>query len=278
MNDPDAFRIARLKRQVELLTEQNETVRRELEALSYAVSHDLRAPLRSVSGFSQALAELTAGTLTPQAQHYLNRIQEAAHKMSEQIDALLALSRLTRADMQQRSLDLAQLCREAVDKVAAKYPDHRPTIDMPNSLPAFGSPRLLRTALEHLLDNAFKFTARRSNPSVRIGQGAPAGAAAESIPVANPTHPETTTRSETTTYYVQDNGVGFDMAYADKLFQPFQKLHAEKDFIAQGIGIGLAAAFRIVARHGGRMWAQSQPDRGTIIYFSLPNAPAAADS
>ena len=243
MTPDPAKRIAELEREVTLLTEQSEAARRELEAFAYAVSHDLRAPLRSLSGFSQALIELPTGNLDPKAQHYLSRIQQAGRKMAELIDALLSLSRIARADMQMRQLDFTQLCHDAVTAIAGKYPGHNVVVSVAPNMTAYGDSRLIRAAMELLLDNGWKFTAQRSGASIEVGQ-------------------------DDTTYFVRDNGAGFDMAYAEKLFRPFQRLHAETQFT--GIGIGLATVQRIIARHGGRCWAEAQPDQGTTIFFSLP--------
>jgi light-regulated signal transduction histidine kinase (bacteriophytochrome) len=203
----------------------------------------LRAPLRSLSGFSQALIELPNVNLDPKAQHYLSRIQQAGRKMADLIDALLGLSRVSRADMQWRQLDFTQLCQEAASAIGRKYPARSVTATIAPHMTAYGDGRLLRTAMELLLDNAWKFTQQRGSATVEIGQ-------------------------QDTTYFVRDNGAGFDMAYAEKLFRPFQRLHAETQF--PGIGIGLATAQRIVARHGGRIWAEAQPDQGATVFFSLP--------
>jgi light-regulated signal transduction histidine kinase (bacteriophytochrome) len=239
----ETTRIAELEQKVALLTEQSDAARRELEAFAYAVSHDLRAPLRSLSGFSQALIELPAGNLDPKAQHYLSRIQQAGRKMAELIDALLSLSRISRADMQMRSLDLTQLCHDAANAIAGKYPDHRLVVSIAPNMMTYGDSRLIRTAMELLFDNAWKFSTQRSDAHVEVGH-------------------------DDTTYFVRDNGAGFDMAYAEKLFRPFQRLHAETQFA--GIGIGLATVQRIISRHNGRTWAEAQPDQGTTIFFSIP--------
>jgi light-regulated signal transduction histidine kinase (bacteriophytochrome) len=241
-SDLQSARIAELERQVAALTEQVATARRELEALSYAVSHDLRAPLRSLSGFSQALAELPNDTLDPKAAHFLDRIQQASRKLSTLIDALINLSRIARADMQPRALDFTQLCTEVAASVSARYPDRVVQLDIAPGMTAFGDSRMLRTAMENLLDNAWKSVAHRSHATVSVAQ-------------------------EGDTYVVRDNGLGFDMTYAEKLFRPFQRMHADMQF--PGIGVGLAAVQRIVARHGGRVWADAKPDHGAAFNFTL---------
>ena len=249
MGDSQAERIAELERQVSQLTEQATVARRELEAFTYAVSHDLRAPLRSLSGFSQALIELPNASLDPKARHYLDRIQQAGRKMSELIDALLALSRVSRADMQCRSIDLSKLCDEAVAAVRQKYAQREVEIRVAPGMMAFGDTRLVRGMLELLLDNAFKFTASIAGAQIQIEQVAVDG---------------------DTATCVRDNGIGFDMAYADKLFSPFQRLHGDAQF--GGLGIGLATAQRTVARHNGRIWAQSAPNQGAAFFFTLPSS------
>ncbi len=245
----DDARIDALERQVAQLTEQSDAARRELEAFAYAISHDLRAPLRSLSGFSQALIELPNANIDPKAQHYLNRIQQAARKMADLIDALLRLSRISSADLQLRPLDFTQLCQEAAGAASRKYPERSVVVHIAPNMTAYGDSRLLRTGVELLFDNAWKFTAPRSDATVSVGV-------------------------QDTTYFMRDNGVGFDMAYADKLFRPFQRLHADSQF--GGIGIGLATMQRIIARHGGRIWAEAQPDHGATVFFSLPTHNTAA--
>jgi light-regulated signal transduction histidine kinase (bacteriophytochrome) len=242
--DTQAQQIAELQSQVAFLTEQCDAARRELEAFSYAVSHDLRAPLRSLSGFSQALIELPTSSTDPKAEHYVNRIQQATRKMADLIDALLSLSRISRVDMQVREINLTQLCHEAVNAIAKKFPEQQVEVDIAPAMTAQGDSRLIRTALELLFDNVWKFTAGRAAAKVTVGQ-------------------------DGETFFVRDNGVGFDMAYAEKLFRPFQRLHPETQF--SGIGIGLATVQRIIARHGGRIWAEAQRDQGTTVCFSLPH-------
>lgn len=244
--DAQSARIAELEQRVAELTEQSAAARRELEALSYAVSHDLRAPLRSLSGFSQALAELPADALDPKAAHYLERIQQASRKLSTLIDALLTLSRIARADMQLRSLDFTQVCNEAATTVRSRYPNRNVELGIAPGMRAFGDSRMLRTAMENLLDNAWKFTAQRNDAKVSVTQ-------------------------EGNAYVIRDNGAGFDMAYAEKLFRPFQRMHAETQF--PGIGAGLAAVQRIAARHGGRVWADAKPEQGATLHLSLPGTP-----
>jgi light-regulated signal transduction histidine kinase (bacteriophytochrome) len=243
--DTQAARIAHLERQVASLTEQHAAALRELEAFSYAVSHDLRAPLRSLSGFSQALFESSDANDT-KTRHYLERIQQASRRMSDLIDALLTLSRVSRAELYSRDVDLSQLCLEAGNAVKAADPARDISIRIEPGLRAQADPRQLRAAIDALLSNAVKFSAKRSNTVVEIG------------------------RTSDGAFFVKDNGAGFDMAYVDKLFKPFQRLHAESDY--PGIGIGLALVQRIVARHNGRCWMASDRN-GTTAFFTL-NDPA----
>jgi light-regulated signal transduction histidine kinase (bacteriophytochrome) len=235
-----------LQQQVLSLQQQLAASQRELEAFTYAVSHDLRAPLRSLSGFSQALAELPNAGLDTKAEHYLNRIQQASRRMSELIDALLVLARISRADMQIRAVDFSALCNEAVVAMRNKYAGRNVTINIQPDIHLQADSRLLRAALDALLDNAFKFTGTRDTASIDIG------------------HTDTQYGKA---YFVRDNGVGFDMSYAEKLFRPFQRLHADERF--SGLGIGLATAQRVVMRHGGKIWTESQVEQGTTVFFTL---------
>jgi signal transduction histidine kinase len=242
MSDPRDLRIATLEREVAQLTEQHAAASRELEAMTYAVSHDLRAPLRSLSGFSQALVETLDGQ-DVKSRHYLERIQQASRKLSELLDALLALSRIARAELHPRSLDLTQLCVDAAAAAKAKYPERHIAINIAPDLRAFADQRLLRSALDALLENALKFSAKRTHTVIDIGSVA-----------AN-------------TFFVADNGVGLDMTYADKLFKPFQRLHLDTEY--PGVGLGLALVQRVAARHNGRAWLTSEPDKGTRVLIGL---------
>jgi signal transduction histidine kinase len=244
----EADRIAALETELAILQADRASLAGELEALTYAVSHDLRAPLRSLSGFSQALLELPNANLDPKAQHYLSRIQQAGHKMSELIDALLVLSRIARADMQVRELDFSQLCRDAAETIARNYSHRQVQLNIDANMRAWGDARMLRTAIEQLLDNAWKFTSNVPQANVVIG-------------VRN-------SGSANITYSISDNGIGFDMTYADKLFRPFQRLHAEPQI--PGLGIGLATVRRIVARHHGQIRIESAIGAGTCALLTLP--------
>jgi len=241
---------AELERRVAQRTEQLEATNRELEAFAYAVSHDLRAPLRSMSGFSQLLQELPAGQFDDKSKHYLHRIHEASRRMSSLIEDLLSLSRINRSELTPRPVDLTQLATDTAAVVRERYPNRDVSLHIEPGLAAYGDARLLRIALENLLDNAWKYTAHTQAARVDVGSQLDEG---------------------TRTYFVRDNGVGFDMAYSAKLFGPFQRLHAETQY--PGTGIGLVTVQRILARHGGRIWAQAAPNQGATFYFTIPSTP-----
>lgn len=235
----------RLEQKVEERTTELRAVNKELEAFSYSVSHDLRAPLRSIDGFCQALLEDAEEDLDDVGRGHLQRVRAASQRMARLIDDLLDLSRVSRTEMHRRPVDLTDLAHEIVGELTADEPD-RGEIVIESDLEGVGDPRLLRLALENLIGNAWKFTERK--PVRRIEIGAEGGEGGR-------------------VFYVKDNGAGFDMRYADKLFTPFHRLHAEADF--EGTGIGLATVQRIVHRHGGEVWAEGEVDRGATIRFTL---------
>jgi signal transduction histidine kinase len=222
-------------------TEQLEAVNQELEAFSYAVSHDLRAPLRAIKGFSQILLEDYAGALAEGRPH-LDRISGAATRMNDLIDDLLQLSKMARGALVRGAFDVAQLSREIIDELRQAEPARRIEIVVPAELPAQGDARLVRVLLENLLRNAWKFTSKRDVAQIEVGLRDAA-------------------------WFVRDNGAGFDVQRASKLFQPFQRMHTAAEF--EGSGIGLATAQRIVRRHGGRIWADSAPNEGATFFFTL---------
>lgn len=238
-----------LERRVEERTRQLESTNKELESFAYAVSHDLRAPLRSLSGFSQILLETAPPELDDKAKHYLSRIRDASERMSGLIDDLLGLSRIGRAEIVVRPVSLSQICTDAAAALKEANPQRAVEIEIQNELNVTADPRLLRIAMEHLLGNAWKFTAPVEQARITVGAQA---------------------SDQEVVHFVRDNGVGFDMAYAGKLFAPFQRLHAASQF--PGSGIGLVIVQRIFARHGGRIWAEAAPDQGATFYFTLPVA------
>ncbi len=222
-------------------------VNKELEAFSYSVSHDLRAPLRSVDGFSQALLEDCQEQLDATGLDYLRRIRAATQRMGQLIDDLLTLSRVTRSDMHLESVDLSRLASHIFTILQQSQPDRQVEFVIPAGMVAQGDLHLLNVVLENLLNNAWKFTCKQTQSRIEFGMTMQASG----IPI----------------YFVRDDGVGFDMAYADKLFGPFQRLHAMNDF--PGNGIGLATVQRIVHRHGGRVWAEGALEQGATFYFTL---------
>jgi two-component system sensor histidine kinase/response regulator len=252
-----------LRRQTELLRaseqaardlaeEQAELVRdlehknRELESFSYAVSHDLQAPLRRIESFSRAVEESQAERLDDSGRHYLGRVREACRQMSELIDDVLYLARVTRAEMREHEVDLSGLVELLLERLREAEPDRAMESKVRPGVTVMADGQLLRIALENLLANAWKFTAREPGPRIEFGMTSVGGEP---------------------TYFVRDNGAGFDMAYVERLFGPFQRLHRQSDFA--GTGIGLATVQRIIHRHGGRVWAEGLPGQGATFYFTL---------
>jgi len=237
---------ADLERKVIERTAQLQAANQELEAFSYSVSHDLRAPLRAIDGFSQILLEDNAGSLNAEGSDSLQRIRAATHRMGSLIDDLLKLSRVTRAELNPEETDLSALAQDVVLDLRRQDPGRDTELTIAGNLKTQGDPRLLRIALQNLLDNAWKFT--RGRPGARIVF-------------------DVTRHEGKTTYFVRDSGVGFDMAHAGKLFGAFQRLHDAREF--PGTGIGLATVQRVIHRHGGRIWAESAAGQGTTFYFTL---------
>ena len=225
---------------------QAQALNKELEAFSYSVSHDLRAPLRSIDGFSQALLEDYAEVLDEDGQDYLNRVRKASQRMAQLIDDLLNLSRVTRSEIHREPLDVSRIVRSIVDILSGADKDRDVRFHIAPAVLADGDERLVRVVLENLLNNAWKFTENESTAHIEFGSTWVDGEQA---------------------YYVRDNGVGFDMAYADKLFGAFQRLHSLNEF--DGNGIGLATVQRIIHRHGGHVWAESEVGSGATFYFTL---------
>ncbi len=219
---------------------------RELESFSYSVSHDLRAPLRALDGFSRILLDDYDETLPEEAKHYLNRIREAAQQMSQLIDDMLRLSRITRAEMRHDRVDLAEIANRVINSLKAQEPERALAVKIHDNLIASGDEGLLRLAMENMLNNAWKFSAKTESAEIEVGKAVIQGKE---------------------TFFIRDNGVGFDMSYADKLFAVFQRLHSPNEF--PGTGIGLAITQRVIHRHGGEIWAESKPGQGATFYFTL---------
>ena len=245
-----ASNLVTLKRAQDVLIEAHsaaESARSELETFSYSVAHDLRGPLRGLDGFSQLLLEDYGDRIDASGHGYLQRIRAAARRMSDLIDGLIELARIGRSPLVSQRVDLTRAARLVADELAAAEPERRVEITIEGALIAHGDPRLVQQALQNLIGNAWKFTRDAAPAHIAVGVAERGGRAA---------------------FYVRDNGVGFDMDHANRLFSPFQRLHEADGF--PGTGIGLATVQRIVARHGGRIWAESARGAGTTFWFTLP--------
>ena len=239
----------RIRQLAEDLKQRNadlETLNRELESFSYSVSHDLRAPLRAIDGFSQALGEDAADRLDAVSRGHLARIRKAAQRMGQLIDDLIRLARVTRSEIAVETVDLTAMVDEIARGLRESAPERSANFRIEPGLAISGDPQLIRVAVENLLNNAWKFTAQRAHTDIEFGRGDLMGEPA---------------------YFVRDNGAGFDMSYASKLFAPFQRLHDAGRF--PGTGIGLATVQRIISKHGGRVWAEGRPEAGATFYFTL---------
>jgi two-component system NtrC family sensor kinase len=226
---------------------QLERKNEELEAFSYAVSHDLRAPLRGIDGFSHALLEEYGELLDERGRGFLKRVRSGTQRMGDLIDGLLELSRVGRTDLRRDRTDLSEVAREVAEELRQRDPTRDVVLIVQDGLSAEADRRLMHVVLDNLLGNAWKFTAKVAAPRIEFGAELRGGA-----PV----------------YFVRDNGAGFDMTLAAKLFVPFQRLHSERDF--PGTGVGLATVHRVLDRHGGRVWAEAAVDRGATLFFTLP--------
>jgi light-regulated signal transduction histidine kinase (bacteriophytochrome) len=235
-----------LEQKVAERTHQLTILNKELETFSYSVSHDLRAPLRVVDGYSHALLEDYGDQFDEDGQYFLERIRAGTQRMGELIDDLLDLSRVTRADLQLSKMDFSQMAREVITELKAREPERQVEFVIQAGISVTGDERLLRIVLENLIGNAWKFTGKTGVARIEFGkderQGKPC-------------------------YFVRDNGAGFDMEYAGKLFGTFQRLHSEKEF--EGTGIGLATVQRIIHRHGGDLGAEGAVGEGATFWFTL---------
>ena len=247
----------RERRRAEQQAIELKAVNHELEAFSYSVAHDLRAPLRSLDGFSQALLEDFGDKLDDDGRLHLRYVRESAQQMATLIDDLLALSRVTRGDLQRERMNLSDTAAAVVERLRRADSVRHVEAAIASGMVANADPRLITVALENLLGNAWKFTGKRAKAMIEFGP-APEN--------------ESTPANGQMTYFVRDNGAGFDMAYVDKLFGVFQRLHSPKEF--DGTGIGLATVQRVVRRHGGQVWAEGEVGRGATFYFTLGEDPS----
>lgn len=242
--------VRHLNAELERRVKELEASTRELDAFSYSVSHDLRAPLRSLHGFSDILLEDYDDKLDDQGRQCLQRIQSNVVRMGLLIDDLLRLSHVTRTGLNRQRVDIGAQAREIVEELRRAQPDRRVETVIADDLVTTGDPLLIKVALENLLANAWKFTGKREQGTICVGA---------------------VRESDEQVFFVRDNGVGFDMKYAEKLFNPFQRLHPVTEF--DGTGIGLAIVHRILTRHGGRIWAESAPGKGCTFFFTLTDGP-----
>ena len=235
-----------LEQRVAERTAELESANMELEAFSYSVSHDLRAPLRAIDGFSNLLQEGYGESFDEEGRNYLDRVRAASQRMGHLIDDLLKLSRTSRSEMKPTEVNLSELANTIANELRELAPERQVTFSIAPDMITYADAPLMRIVLENLLGNAWKFTRKRGEARIEVG---------------------TTIIDGRKTYYVRDNGTGFDMQYADQLFGAFQRLHTESEF--EGTGIGLANVQRIIRRHGGQVWAEGKPDEGATIYFTL---------
>ncbi|WP_333874168.1 sensor histidine kinase [Methylobacter sp.] len=242
---------ADLEQRVLARTAELTTANYELDSFSYAVSHDLRAPLRAMCGFSHALIEDYGSQLQGEAKVYLDQIDIAGRKMGDLIDALLVLSRSTRGELRHDAVNLSALSERLLAELKQSAPERQIALQVETGLLAYGDVRMVEMIMHNLLDNAWKYTAHAAAPSIRVYAEEQDGLRR---------------------FCVADNGAGFDMAHANRLFQPFQRLHRQEEF--PGIGIGLATVQRIIQRHGGTIEARAEPDKGAAFYFTLSAVPA----
>jgi PAS domain S-box-containing protein len=227
-------------------TAQLEAANKELEAFSYSVSHDLRAPLRAIDGFARILLDEHLKTASEEVRHYMSGIQKNARKMSQLIEDLLQFSRLTRSAMQFETINMEDLFQSVFDELSSAQPQSEIKFEVKPMPPAKGDLPMIRQVVQNLLSNAIKYSRKEPTPEIEAGSK---------------------TESGETAYYVRDNGVGFDMRYASKLFQVFQRLHSDRDF--EGTGVGLAIVQRVITRHHGRVWVEAAPGKGATFWFTL---------
>jgi signal transduction histidine kinase len=245
--------LARTNLELRRAKDAADTANRELESFSYSVSHDLRAPLRGIDGFSQQVLKRCGTQLDEKSREYLNRVHEATKLMGQLIDDMLGLAHVSRQEIRKQSVDVSAVARDIILRLRSVPPVRSVEVDIADGLTTEGDPGLLRILLENLLGNAWKFTSKCEQARIAVGRQ-PASDGGPDV------------------FFVRDNGAGFDMTYAEKLFGVFQRLHSVEEF--PGTGIGLATVLRVVRRHGGRAWAKSSVGQGATFYFTLAPAPA----
>jgi light-regulated signal transduction histidine kinase (bacteriophytochrome) len=239
----------RLEKRVEERTARLQQLNGELESFSYSVSHDLAAPLRIISGFSRALLEDYADSLDTEGKEHLLTICSSTQRMKQIMDDLLMLSRVTRREIRRETVNLSRMAAEVAGLLEKEHPGRKAEVIIDPDLRAEADTGLVRILLDNLLENAWKYSEKREVIRVEVGK---------------------TMTQQGMAFFVKDNGAGFDMKYAGKLFDAFQRLHSGRDF--PGTGVGLATVQRIVTRHGGQIWAWSEPDKGAVFYFTLPES------
>ena len=240
-----------LEDKVHRRTAQLEAANKELEAFSYSVAHDLRSPLSSIDGFSRLLEKAVSADTSERAGHYLNRIRAGIRQMGELTDGLLSLAHISRTSLKADTVNLSIMAGRVLELCQERDANRVVKINVEPDLIALGDSVLLRQVIDNLMGNAWKFTANAEAPEIWFGK----------IPVDH---------QQLTSFFIRDNGAGFDMAYVDKLFGTFQRLHSPAEF--SGSGIGLATSHRIISRHGGRIWIEGAVGQGTTFFFILPCA------
>ena len=244
---PAAANDSDLEIQLKQVTNQLNISNKSLESLSYAVSHELRAPLRTMDNFSKILFEDFSSSLPEEATDYVTRIRKACTRMSHMIDDLLWLTRVSRRNLEKQNIDLSKLFKKIAQELLAEEPDRKVELKTQSNLSVFADKGLLRIAIQHLLTNAIKFTRQQENAIIELSSEK---------------------QGDNLVYAIHDNGKGFDMAHYDQLFEPFKQLHSSNKF--DGTGLGLATVGRVIERHKGKIWAESDIDEGATFYFSLP--------